>query len=757
MRNTIIFLTIICFTLTMNADLYAQDSLRVSKLAQIYDYWYDTRDVAIQGNYAYVMTNLSGLRILDISDPEQPEEVGYINTGGWGRSVVANENTVYFLNVYAYFRARGGYNPGLYIVDVTDPTSPKVASYYNLSRGATALVYQNGFLYIEDGVDYDPGQGYINRTTLILDVSDSFDPFEAGRLVQEEGYPSYDIAVSGDFLYKARVTDGIEIVDVADSENPEFLFGFEPGGQARGLTAVDDYLYLADGRDGFRIFDVSNPRQAISETGSIDGMEYAVDVAVSGDYAYVADTDNDALGGWVRVVDIESPDNPDIIGSVSMHYPARISVSGNYAYVATSPTLEGLFGTSDGLQIFDISEPDNPVNIGEYDSDGAIHKVTLAGDYAYLSDDSLGMRIVDISDPAHPEEIGSYDTPGATRNVFLLDTLAYIADGGSGLRIVDVSDPVEPEEISFIEVEGFCTDVKVADGFAYVTTGLPYREPFEQVISGMYAIDVSDPSSPELMGFYDAFRSVNSIALSGNYAFLTVFSWGLVILDISNPENIEEVAFLEEEDGANNSIFISGNYAYIADSQVFGIIDISDPTNPEWVSVWRAYWSCDVFVQGDYAFIADHEEGLKILNISDPFDPYLAGSYDTPGLAWGVAVDGDKAYVADVTNLGVYDCSEVVSVNDKIKPIPQDFRLLVAYPNPFNSTTTISYGLQHPGHISLNIYSPWGQNIITLFEGYRQSGFYSTILDANDLPSGLYFVRLEAAGQQVTRKAMLIR
>ncbi|MDI6756244.1 MAG: hypothetical protein QME78_17875 [Thermodesulfobacteriota bacterium] len=54
-----------------------------------------------------------------------------------------------------------------------------------------------------------------------------------------------------------------------------------------------------------------------------------------------------------------------------------------------------------------------------------------------------------------------------------------------------------------------------------------------------------------------------------------------------------------------------------------------------------------VAVSGNYAYVADGGSGLRIINISDPATPTEAGFYDTPGYAMGVAVSGDYAYVAD--------------------------------------------------------------------------------------------------------------
>ncbi|NQT35501.1 T9SS type A sorting domain-containing protein, partial [bacterium] len=82
---------------------------------------------------------------------------------------------------------------------------------------------------------------------------------------------------------------------------------------------------------------------------------------------------------------------------------------------------------------------------------------------------------------------------------------------------------------------------------------------------------------------------------------------------------------------------------------------------------------------------------------------------------------------------------------------------LSVYPNPFNSTTSITYGLGKPAPTRLALYDLSGQQITTLFEGFRQSGFHSLTLNANNLPSGLYFVRLKASEKVSTQKVMLVR
>jgi len=89
--------------------------------------------------------------------------------------------------------------------------------------------------------------------------------------------------------------------------------------------------------------------------------------------------------------------------------------------------------------------------------------------------------------------------------------------------------------------------------------------------------------------------------------------------------------------------------------------------------------------------------------------------------------------------------------------IPKDFFLSNIYPNPFNSTTMITYGLPVASNVSLKLYELSGRMIQTLVDGERQEGIQTTILSADDLPSGLYFIRLSASGHVFTRKVMLVR
>lgn len=89
--------------------------------------------------------------------------------------------------------------------------------------------------------------------------------------------------------------------------------------------------------------------------------------------------------------------------------------------------------------------------------------------------------------------------------------------------------------------------------------------------------------------------------------------------------------------------------------------------------------------------------------------------------------------------------------------IPAKFELLQNYPNPFNPITNIRYNLPRESKVTLKIFNSLGEEIVTLFEEIQAPGSYEVKFSANNLPSGMYFYRLEADGVSKTMKMMLIK
>ena len=79
------------------------------------------------------------------------------------------------------------------------------------------------------------------------------------------------------------------------------------------------------------------------------------------------------------------------------------------------------------------------------------------------------------------------------------------------------------------------------------------------------------------------------------------------------------------------------------------------------------------------------------------------------------------------------------------------------YPNPFNPSTSISYTIRHAGHVKLAVFNLLGQEIARVYEGNQPEGTYDVAFNKLNLPSGIYFYRLQAPGIFETKKMIIAR
>jgi len=97
------------------------------------------------------------------------------------------------------------------------------------------------------------------------------------------------------------------------------------------------------------------------------------------------------------------------------------------------------------------------------------------------------------------------------------------------------------------------------------------------------------------------------------------------------------------------------------------------------------------------------------------------------------------------------------SIIDSKGEIPVEFGLHSIYPSPFNSSTTIRFGIDKPGTVSLKLFDLLGREVSILLDSPTSVGYHQVALDAADLPSGIYLLRLESAGSLSIAKTALIR
>ena len=93
-------------------------------------------------------------------------------------------------------------------------------------------------------------------------------------------------------------------------------------------------------------------------------------------------------------------------------------------------------------------------------------------------------------------------------------------------------------------------------------------------------------------------------------------------------------------------------------------------------------------------------------------------------------------------------------ITDKI---PKDFEIHQNFPNPFNSSTTIYYGIPEASFVSLTIYNLLGEKVAEIVSDHKDAGYYEATFDAKEFQSGVLLYRLQAGSFVETKKMILLK
>jgi len=126
---------------------------------------------------------------------------------------------------------------------------------------------------------------------------------------------------------------------------------------------------------------------------------------------------------------------------------------------------------------------------------------------------------------------------------------------------------------------------------------------------------------------------------------------------------------------------------------------------------------------------------------------------------YGNVLDGGCATIISPGGTGTITLP--VEITD-IESLPTEFIVNSAYPNPFNPTTTIHYGVPDTRDIKIMIYDLIGREIATLYKGEQNAGWYEItwngLLNNGSLaPAGMYLFKVIAAGEIKTSKITLVK
>jgi hypothetical protein len=581
-------------------------------------------DVYVVGNLAYLCAGYS-LLIFDVSNTLDPVLLGYYDFPTFATGVFVEGDFAYVANFF----------DGLKILDVTTPSAPELAREVGISAGDAQGVYVLGsYAYVA----HTNGFAIVDLSTYIV-LTNHDTPTTVNQVF---------VAQSGAFTYAyITVTDeGFLIVNVTNPNSPMeegrndiYSVSLNP----RDVFVSEPYAYITDHYQGliaFNISDKTDPRAPTAYPMAVS--DYYLGVMISGDYAFITVEDIDEQAG-LAMVDVSDPENPV--------FHMTYQTEGNAGIVFIENEHAFLTAQEFGLIIISVSGvPPSPSTRGDWRTGYWPRESYKDGNYLYVADGEAGLEILDVSDPENPFVAAYYDTESECIAVYVEGGSAYIADGNGGLLVIDVGIPTNPQEDWSLPTEGFANDVDVQNQYAYVGTG-DY---------GLRVIDIN--TQTEVAEFDIEDQETYSVQVMDDFAYLGDGN-GLRIVNITNPLTPTEEAFytlLDPGIYSTMDVHVTGSYAYVTDMlNGLTILDISDPSNPELIITISQPLSTGVFVLGTTVYLT-HIEGLRTLDTSTPSNPIDKGYYNPSGFCSKTLVSGSYAYLSALTGgLYILDISQV--------------------------------------------------------------------------------------------------
>ena len=355
-------------------------------------------DMACQRRHLFVPTREAGLLVFNIDDPANPRKI----------DLAIKKDDIEAISIDGDIAFVSSRKKGVSLLDISDPAVPRKIRESNLYFTPRNMVLLDNLAYIAAGLS-----GLRVVATDKIAQTSSFSslpvPGVLHQVLFDESYFYMATARSG--LYVARRDD--------DEQLPTIVASLPLPGLVQNMVRAGDYLFFACSTSGLQIVDISDPL-APRLAGSMSHQGSFVDVAISGTNLYAA-MENDTL----LVANITFPENPILLGQLSLPGAMKLAIRNDRLYVASS---------ANGIYIFDISNLSSPLEISH------------------------------ASLPWPFQEFATF------RDIAVNGETVYLAAGEGELIIYDISDETRPSLFEIAHIEGEAMAVAVSGEKIYVTT-----------------------------------------------------------------------------------------------------------------------------------------------------------------------------------------------------------------------------------------------------------------------------------------------
>ncbi|NHJ48380.1 MAG: hypothetical protein FK733_11405 [Asgard group archaeon] len=535
---------------------------------------YDEKiDIDIDGNFAFVARQ--DLLIFNITDPSNPSFLSKFECQ-WGSVVkVFAQNQIVCLVCDSI---------GIVMVDATDPLNP-------VELGKCG--YFDGIVRTFDN----------NKTENILNAFISNDLV---YLIADGGRFKKDDWLSTNYLY---------IIDISNPLYPTPTGWYSELNFHESMALSNRYCYFYANEptelDQLMVLDTSNPSKPKIIGEFPDLVRRGAKLSISDTYA-LAQEDEDTIA----ILDLSDPLNVTKAGSISESDCSIYLLEGAFAYIVNTNTKV--------LKIYEISDPTNPVLLGNTTVDGVINEIEYQLNYLYLIGSNL--QIVDVSNTSSPlvtASILGHEGPDYCWSLDKKGVYVFIMDHTNGMKIVDYSDYNNPVIVSTyfsqrMENETYISsiDFYIAGNFMYIYYSSSSTTNYIEIV------DITTPGTPILKSEMVMTSEINEIFVKNK--ILYVIDDDMVSMyDVTNSvlptyENNITIDKLTNIYVENKALYLTryNSNAFLTNLTVFDVNDIHNPIKIDEVLLDHEVY--DMKVRNDYLYVlADEITILDAKNASD--------------------------------------------------------------------------------------------------------------------------------------------
>lgn len=196
----------------------------------------------------------------------------------------------------------------------------------------------------------------------------------------------------------------------------------------------------------------------------------------------------------------------------------------------------------------------------------------------------------------------------------------------------------------------------------------------------------------------------------------------------------------------------------VLNNQLFAVtltgVFISDNLGTSWAADPSGLKKVNCLVAVNDQLVAGTDDTGAYLSLDKglTWTPFNMGMPDTTRI-WSMAASSDGLFAG--TSSGVWVTDSPTTVKGEI-PVPKTFALSQNYPNPFKTSTSISFIIPTKSYVSLKVYDRLGKEMATVLSEEIPAGYHTREWNAANTSGGIYFYRLQAGSHTETKKLILL-